>query len=149
MGKITFADEEVITYEHYEGADYLSGGLDEFTTFGGSGENEFNVAEDSEQNVFPGGATSSADDNHFTAFGVDSLSDLVGKDMVWKEDIVFVDGVPNFDLKPKAGDALGPVFLCKGGCGFYLMNIKTKFPQSISWSSQEEWYGPVEARRCK
>jgi hypothetical protein len=66
-----------------------------------------------------------------------------------KEDIVFVDGVPDFDLKPKAGDVLGPVFMCKGGVGFYLMNIKTKIPQSIHWTEQQEWEGPIEARRCE
>ena len=139
MGKILFADEETINYEHFEGADYLTGGLDAFNTSGGSGEDEFNVS----------GSSDEASDLHFTAFGVDSLSDLVGKDMELKEDVVFVDGVPDFNLVPKAGDALGPVFLCKGGCGFYLMNIKTKIPQSISWSSQEEWCGPIEARRKK
>ena len=73
-----------------------------FVTLGGSSENEFNVADDASQNVFPGGATSSAFYLHFTAFGVDSLSDLVGKDMECKEEVVFVDGVPDFDLDPKA-----------------------------------------------
>ncbi|GMH98093.1 hypothetical protein TrST_g10776 [Triparma strigata] len=102
MGKITSADKSDIVYEHYEGADYLSGGVDAFVTLGGSSENEFNVADDASQNVFPGGATSSAFDLHFTAFGVDSLSDLVRKDMECKEDVVFVDGVPDFDLDPKA-----------------------------------------------
>ena len=136
MGKIIHADEENINYEQYEGADYSIMALN---TVGGSGENEFNVA---------AGGTAGAE-NHFIAFGVDSLSDLVGKDMEPKEDIVFVDGVPDFDLKPKAGDALGPVFMCTGGGGFYLMNIKTKIPQTIHWTSQEDWEEPFEARRCE
>ncbi|GMH54732.1 hypothetical protein TrRE_jg2466 [Triparma retinervis] len=137
MGKITSADVSGIIFTHCKGAGLCESDVCNVDNFviDGSGENEFNVTDNG--------------DVHYTAFGVDSLSDLIGKGIaICKKDVVFVDGLPDFDRAPKAGDALGPVFLCKGGGGFYLINIKTNIPQSISWARGEDWEEPIEARRC-